>query len=77
MRVLNRFNMKNIIKQATRMTQTTSTIVDLIITTDTSKIRRSDSFNSGISDHHIVFAVLNLFRKRSKLKSLISRIIKG
>ena len=39
MRGLNSFNTRNVIKQATRMTQTTSTIIDLIITTDT-----SDSF---------------------------------
>ena len=35
MRVLNSFCTKNVIKQATKTTQTTSTIIDLIITTDT------------------------------------------
>ena len=77
MRVLNFFNMRNVINQATRTTQTSSTIIDLIITTDTSKIRRSGSFNSGISDHHIVFAVLNYSGRDQSQKSLISRTTKG
>ena len=70
MRVLNSFNMRNVIKQATRTAQTTSTVIDLTVTTDTSKIRRSSSFNSSISDHHIVFAILNeSFQEEIKAKN--------
>ena len=70
--MLNSFNMTNIIKKPTRVTETTKTIIDLIITTDKSKVKQSGSFSSGISDHHIVYVVLNIFRKPTKPKIIDS-----
>ena len=64
LRVLNSFNMTNIIKKPTRVTETTKTVIDLIITTDKSKVKQSGSYSSGISDHHIVYVVLNIFRSQ-------------
>ena len=52
--------------QNTRITETSKTIIDLIITSDTSKVSTAGCFHSGISYHHIVFTVLNLFRIRKK-----------
>ena len=41
-------------------------MIDLVITTDTSKVKKYGVHNSGISDHHLVYAVLNLRRQTSK-----------
>ena len=57
--------MKNIINKPTRITVDTSTVIDLIITSDKSKIKSHSCYDTGISDHHIVYAILNLYRKRS------------
>ena len=64
--VLNNYNLKNVIKKPTRITEKTSTIIDLIITSDTSKIITSGCYDTGISDHNIVYSVINLKRKKSK-----------
>ena len=61
--------MPNIIKKPTRVTETTKMIIDLMITTDKSEVKQPGiSFNSGILDHHIVYMVLNIFRKPTKPK---------
>ena len=65
LKVLNSFNMKNIINKPTRITADSSTIIDLIITSDKSKIKSQGCYDTGISDHDIVYAILNLYRKRS------------
>ena len=64
--VLDNYNLTNVIKKPTRITEKTSTIIDLIITSDTSKIITSGCYDTGISDHNIVYSVINLKRKKSK-----------
>ena len=66
LKILNLLKLKNVINKPTRITETSKTIIDLIIISDTSKISTAGCFDSGISDHHVVFAVLNLFRIRKK-----------
>ena len=65
LKVLNSFNMKNIINKPARITADTSTIIDLIITSDKSKIKSQGCYDTDISDHHIVYAILNLYKKKS------------
>eukprot|EP00112_Aurelia_sp_Birch-Aquarium-sp1_P013646 Seg2901.1 transcript_id=Seg2901.1/GoldUCD/mRNA.D3Y31 product="hypothetical protein" protein_id=Seg2901.1/GoldUCD/D3Y31 len=66
LRILNSFNLYNVIDQPTRITETSETMIDLIITSITAKVKTSGCYNSGISDHHIVYAVMDLLRKRAK-----------
>ena len=56
--------MKNIINKPTRITADQSAIIDLMITSDKSKIKSHGCYDAGISDHHIVYESLNLYRKR-------------
>ena len=65
LKVLNNFNYKNIIKRPRRLTDSTKTIIDLIITSDTSKVLKSGVFDYSIADHKLIYAVLKL--RRSKL----------
>ena len=50
LKVLSSFNMKNIINKPTRITADTSTIIDLIITSDKSKIKSHGCYDTDISD---------------------------
>ena len=70
--LLNKFNLKNVINKATRITDSSATLIDLIICSDTSKISHQGVCDLGISDHHLIYAVINLKRKRQKqtLKSV-------
>ncbi len=53
-RILNMLNMKNVIKKPIRITDTPKTLIDLIITSDTSKIKNSGNYDFCCSDHHLV-----------------------
>ena len=64
--LLNKFNLKNVINKATRITDTSTTLIDLVICSDTSKISHQGVCDLGISDHHLIYAVVNLKRKRQK-----------
>jgi len=64
--LLNKFNLKNVINKATRITDTSTTLTDLIICSDTLKISHQGVCDLGISDHHLNEAVVNLKRKRQK-----------
>ena len=70
--LLNKFNLKNVIDQPTRITDNSESLIDLIISSDTSKIYHHGACNLGISDHHLIYAVINLKRKqqRPNLKSI-------
>ena len=63
--VLNTFSYKNIIKIPTGVTASTKTIIDLITVSDSSKVSNSGVADYSITDHKLVYAVLNL--KKCKL----------
>ena len=63
---MNKFNLKNVINKATRITDSSATLIDLIICSDISKISHQGVCDLGISDHHLIYAVINLKRKRQK-----------
>ena len=64
--LLNKFNLKNVINKATRITDTSTTLIDLVIFSDTSKISHQGVCDLGISDHHLIYAIVNLKRKRQR-----------
>ena len=47
------------------MTETSSTITDLLITSDTSKITASRVFDLGSSDHCLIYSSLNLHKGKT------------
>ena len=62
-------NLKNLILEPTRVTSTTSSTIDLILTSmnqNGPKITSSGTFDTGISDHHIVYTTTNTFFPRKK-----------
>ena len=58
--------MINVINEPTRITSSSSSLIDLIITSNLSKINVSGCYDTGISDHKLVYAIVKLYRKRSR-----------
>ena len=57
------FNVQNAIKEATRITPLTETLIDVIATNKPELIRRTGILPLGITDHSLVYATLRLKRK--------------
>ena len=68
--LLCKFNLKNVIDVPTRVTDNTSSLSDLIITSVPYKISSHGACNPGISNHHLVYAAVNLrgISEKPKLK---------
>ena len=58
------FNMQNVIMENTRVTLTTCSLLDLIVTTRKDLFGTSGVFPLGISDHNLVYATMRLKNKR-------------
>ena len=58
------FNIQNVTKEATRITPSTETLIDMIATNKPELVRRSGVLPLGITDHSLVYVTLRLKRKR-------------
>jgi hypothetical protein len=67
-RIISSFGLKNIISCPTRITPTSKSLIDLVITNQPAKVKTSGAIDLGISDHHLVFAVLKTTRTNPKPK---------
>ena len=56
--------MKNLIKAPTRIDKSSETLLDLIITGDSSKILKAGTEELSISDHKIIYCIVKLHRER-------------
>ena len=56
--------MRNVISEATRVTLSSCTVIDLIVTTRKYLIPSSSVSPLGISDHSLIYATMNLKKKR-------------
>ena len=57
-------NMQNVINEPTRVTPTTSSLIDLIVTTRKDLVTSSAAVPLGLSDHNLIYATLRLKNKR-------------
>ena len=58
------FNMENVIQEATRQTITSSSLIDLIVTTRKDLVSATGVFPLGISDHNLIYGTIRLKNKR-------------
>ena len=60
------YQLSQLIKQATRITMTTSSLIDHIVTNTPEKISDSGVIHTGISDHSLIFAIrkISIIRKQ-------------
>ena len=69
MSFMNTFNMTQVIRDYTRVTNTTKSIIDLIMVSDVDKISQQGVLPSGLSDHLIIYCT------RKTAKSLLNKNI--
>eukprot|EP00794_Sanderia_malayensis_P004136 gene4136-4689_t len=68
--VLKAFNFHNLIKEPTRITESSETLIDLIVVSDnirnSNRVTKSGTFEPAFSDHKLVYCVLNIQKIHSK-----------
>ena len=72
-RTLAKLALQNVIKDYTRITDKSKTLIDLAITSvNNAKITNSGSYDSAISDHNLIYVTVNYFvdRPPSKIKTV-------
>ena len=62
--VLRKFVLTNVIKEPTRITETTKTLIDLSIISDRTKVVKAGVFETYIADHRLIYTVLKLSNAR-------------
>ena len=60
------FNLHQLVKKPTRITKTTKSLIDVILTTNTDIVSLSDVLAFSVSDYHLVYLVLKLQTPRLK-----------
>ena len=71
--LLDIYDLKNLIHEATRITKTSETLLDLFLTDNLRKIQSSGVFHVNISDHSLVFAMLRALEPRIRSRNNIKR----
>lgn len=66
--ILDQHNLYNTIKEPTRVTPETQTLIDLSVTYNKQLIHRTGTIPLGISDHNLIYAKLTTRTKRPKSK---------
>ena len=56
--------LQNIIKDPTRITEDTKTLIDVLLVSDPDKVERSGVFDVGIADHRMIYSILKYHRKK-------------
>ena len=71
------YQLSQLIKEATRVTMTTSSLFDHIVTNTPEKISDSGVIHTGISDHSIVFAIRKISVTKNRENIVETRNIKN
>ena len=56
----------NVITEPTRIAETSGTLLDLTLVSNESKILKAGTFDPAISDHKLIYTIVNLNRRREK-----------
>ena len=71
------FNLSQLIRQPTRVTESSATLIDVILTSHENLIIDAKVMPSSISDHDLIYAVLKLKRQRPKPVYITTRSFKN
>ena len=75
--VLAEYCLTNVIMKYTRITATSETLIDLAITSNSDKVIKKGTYAMGLSDHDLIYLIINLRRKRSPPKLISVRNYKN
>ena len=71
------FNLSQMITQPTRVTESSATLIDVILTSHENLIIDTKVIPSSISDHDLIYAILKLKRQRPKPVYITTRTFKN
>ncbi|RMX59939.1 hypothetical protein pdam_00001097 [Pocillopora damicornis] len=75
--LLDIYDLKNLIHEATRITKTSETLLDLFLTDNLRKTQSSGVVHVNISDHSLVFAMLRASEQRIRSRKIQFRSLKN
>lgn len=75
--ILNCYGYRNIIKKPTHTTETTNTLLDLILVSDPSKVKDADVMDFAIADHKFIYVMHYLVPKKQNPLILKSQSFKN
>ena len=73
----NSFNLSQLVSRPTRVTKTTESLIDVIITSNPQQVIETNVMPSSISDHDLPYVVLRIKKERRKLTYMTGRSFKG
>ena len=59
-KIIRNLNLKQVIDKPTRITRTSSTLLDVVITNNTEMIMKSDVEPGNVADHEVISAIINI-----------------
>lgn len=62
--ILKSQRLQNIIKELTRITENTKTLIDVLLVSNPDKVERSGVFDVGIADHRMIYSIPKYQRKK-------------
>lgn len=65
-RIIRNLNLKQVIDKPTRITQNSSTLLDVIITNNTEMILKSDVEPGNVADHEVISVVINIHKPKQE-----------
>jgi len=72
-KIIQSLNLKQLIKEPTRVTIKSQTLIDLIITNDELSVLSTNQKESNVADHHQITCVINIKKPRKQHKQLTFR----
>ena len=70
------YNLEQLISSATRTTESTMSLIDVIMASNSKHVIKSSAFPSSISDHDLVYVTLRLKRERKSAAFVTKRSFK-
>ena len=74
--LLDNYQLTQIIDKPTRITPSSKSLIDLLITSDKDKITSHGVYSLSISDHHLIYATIKVGTSRGNPKIVITRNLK-
>ena len=69
MRILNNFDLRNVVSNPTRIAANSETTIDLCVVSDVEKVAESGVLHLGVSDHSFIYACYKI-KKENELPLL-------
>ncbi|KAI8512623.1 hypothetical protein Bbelb_092620 [Branchiostoma belcheri] len=70
------YDLTNLIKEPTRVTEQSSSLIDVILTSNSCKYSNSGVYKGGLSDHHLIYTHRGLKQPKPSPKWISARIFK-